>query len=529
MQGTRTGTVWGRITAGRSHGNWRTFSLLVAAAMVGCGDLSNDEALEQDALSVVDDNDDGACGAAHDPDRDRDRGFHNRCRHYKHKHRYSRRKAGSAQLAVRALIDKNSVTVLEVTTGTFDDGSIAPGALDKLVVDTTPRSCKRRDSVTFKPRSGGYFSTLLANVIHGQSLTVDATISGIDRGKDRVSVDDQVRYRPDLAVSSIDLPPSAPQGLPVSISATVREMRGDLGARGDCVLAADGVIVDSAAGIWVDAGGAVTCHFTHTFATPGQHAIRVDVGNVKPGDYDMANNGRQALVVVAPQFVFSGDAFDAAYAGADENEVFDSAGNVVFREHTAWAGVLQSVSVNGSWDRALTFPLTRVSATATSGGSSWSLVDVGDLAADSSDATQGTCAARSDTTGFNWITVCTNGTDGVGATNVNVSTFAGDVTYHSEGACRQTTSFRECAGGFTWNQGTTSQSGTRHPLVDSLTVNLAVADAVGTTLQGAPVIPLESYTSRYDVPRTCEPQPGQMQYCLTHEYLETGVKSPARP
>ena len=73
-------------------------------------------------------------------------------------------------------------------------------------------------------------------------------------------------------------------------AATIREMKGDLGAKADCVLSADGHIVDRVAGIWVDAGGVVTCHFSHTFASTGQHAIRVDVGNVMPGDYDMSNN-----------------------------------------------------------------------------------------------------------------------------------------------------------------------------------------------------------------------------------------------
>jgi hypothetical protein len=302
-------------------------------------------------------------------------------------------------------------------------------------------------------------------------------------------------------------------------------MKGDLGAMADCVLSVDGQAVDKVIGIWVDAGGVVTCHFSHTFASTGQHAVRVDVGNVMPGDYDMSNNGADATVMVASQLAFSGDAFDATYAGNDSNEVIDSAGNVLYQSNSTWSGVIQSISVTATWPTPVTFPLARVSGTATSAGSSWSLVDVGNVDADrSDDASQGTCAARSDATGFNWITVCTTGADGSGSTNINVSTFAGDVTYHSEGACQQTTSFSECATGFSWNNGTSSQDGTRHPFADTVTVSLSVSDASGTTLQGSPVIPLSLYMSQHDVPHTCEMLPDQNQHCFRRQYLETGMR-----
>jgi hypothetical protein len=501
----------------------RMVSLLLAATMAGCADMAEDDTtVEADALSIFED---GVCGASHDPDRDRDHKIHKRCEHYKHTRRYRRRKVGNAQLAVRSLLDVNKVAVLEATTGTFDDGSVPPGTIEKLVVWIPRPNGKRRDERIFKGRpEDGFFSASLGNLIHGQALTVDATISGISRGKDRISLDDQVRYRPDLTVSHVDLPQSTGFGLPTSIAATIREMKGDLGAKADCVLSADGQVVDRVAGIWVDAGGVVTCHFSYTFASTGQHAIRIDVGNVMPGDYDMSNNGVDAVVEVAPQIAFSGDAFDSTYAGTSANEVIDSAGNVLYRESSSWSGAIQSISVSASWPVPVTFPLAVVSGTATSAGATWPLVNVGDVGADSSDDIQGTCAARSDTTGFNWITVCTTGADGSGATNINVSMFAGDVTYHSEGACRQTTSFLECETGFTWNNGNTSQSGARRSFAGSVTVSLSLADAAGTSLQASPVIPLAAYTSRHDVPPTCELQADDTRHCFRHQYLETGVR-----
>jgi hypothetical protein len=500
--------------------NWRMVSLLLAATMVGCAELPEDGTTFEGALSTT--TEDGACGPSHNPDRDRDHKFHKRCEHYKHTRRYKRRKDGDAQLAVRALLDAKKNVVLEATTGTFDDGSVPPGSIEKLVV-SIPQA-KRRDERIFKGRpQDGFFSTSLGNLIHGQALTIDATISGISKGKNRISLDDQVQYRPDLTVSHIDLPQRAGFGLPTSIAATVREMRGDLGAKADCVLSVDGQLVDRVAGIWVDAGGVVTCHFSHTFAATGQHAIRVDVGNVMPGDYDMSNNGGDATVEIAPAIVFSGDAFDATYAGASSNELIDSAGNVLYRDSSTWSGAIQSISVTASWPVPVAFPLAAVSGTAASAGSTWSLVDISNVDADFSDDSQGTCAARSDATGFNWITVCTTGA-GSGATNINVSTFAGDVTYHSEGACQQTTSFLECEAGFSWNNGNSSQSATRHSFAGTVTVGLSVSDASGTTLQASPVLPLAAYTSQQDVPRTCDTQPDQTQHCFRRQYLESGVR-----
>jgi hypothetical protein len=497
-------------------------SLLLSAGLaIGCGELPDDATAEEAAaLSTVED---GVCGKAHDPERDRDHAFHPRCEHYRHQRSYHRRKVGNAQLAARTMLDSQAGVVLEVTTGTFDDGSVAPGAIEKLAVSITRPNGKHRDELTFKPRTDtGFFSTSLGSLIHGQALTVDATISGISRGKDRVSVDDQVVYRPDLTVSHVDVPRSAAFGLPTSIAATISETMGDLGAKADCILSSDGAVVDRVAGIWVDAGGVVTCHFSHTFTALGPHAIRVDVANVQPGDYDTTNNHGDAALVVTPEFVFSAAAYDASYAGIDVNEVLDVAGNTLYRENNTWSGALQSASVSGGWEVPVSFPLKSVSARASAGGSTWSLIELTDIAADAADG-QATCAARGDATGFNWITLCTSGVDGAGTTSVNVSAFAGEVTYHSDGACLQATSFSDCSGGFTWNSGTSFQWATRHPYGQGLTLTVAVSDAAGMTLEASPTVSLAAYTSRYDVPRTCERQPDQTQHCYTHLYGETGV------
>jgi hypothetical protein len=59
--------------------------------------------------------------------------------------------------------------------------------------------------------------------------------------------------------------------------------------------------VDDAGGIWVDAGDAVGCAFTHTFTAPGSYALAARV-RTDGGDWDEANNADTAtLQVRAPE------------------------------------------------------------------------------------------------------------------------------------------------------------------------------------------------------------------------------------
>ncbi len=456
----------------------------------------------------------------------RDHRFHKRLEHYREHHIFRHGHAGNADLAVRTLVDAQGNAVLEATTGTFDDGSTPKGSIDRLDVRINHPDKKHHKDMTFKPKPAGpRVATPLGRLAHGQAVTVGADISGIDRGVDRVSADDTVQYRPDLAVGHIDLPPSATMGMPLSIAATVREMMGDLGATADCLLSADGAVVDRVPGIWVDAGGVVTCHFTTLFTTPGQHRLHVDVANVVPGDYDMTNNGADATVSMAPQFLFSASAYDATYSGNSLTQVLDPSGSVLYQENDTFGGSVQSASLNGSWGTPVTFPLASVSVTATSGGTTWSLIDLANLPAGSSSATSGTCGAGGDATGYNWITICTGPVNGAPATSVTVSEFAGDVTYHSDGVCQQTTAMADCAGGYTWNNDGSTVYAPRHPFSGSLSMNMNVTDAAGTNLQAFPVLPLVPYTTQYNNPQSCSAQDDQTLDCTTSNYIETGVKA----
>jgi hypothetical protein len=111
-------------------------------------------------------------------------------------------------------------------------------------------------------------------------------------------VDETVKLRPDLAVDHITAPERTPIGMPVDITALVSERNGDVGARADCVLSADGVAIDRATGIWIDANRSVSCLFRPIFSTVGQKHLTVSLVSVDPGDYNPSNNSASASVEV---------------------------------------------------------------------------------------------------------------------------------------------------------------------------------------------------------------------------------------
>jgi len=506
---------------------------LLGVFALGCGEMNDSSTATSEAAALSSasaGHGPAACGPAHDPLKDRDHHFHKRCERYGQKHPDHDGRAGNAHLTTRALMDIQKMTMVEATTGSFDDVS-PPGRIDELRVEvarTGPRSHDNRSIVATSQQASGYASIIIANLVHGQSMSIEARVSGIDRGVDHVSVDDQVHYRPDLVAGAIQVAAAPAVGVPTSIAATIREAEGDEGATADCVLSIDGMASDRATGIWVDAAGLVTCHFTTTFATAGTHLLAVDVMNVVPRDYDPSNNHAEISINAIPQFVFSGGVVDSSFSSDDVEDVLDPSGALAYHQEDTSSGRNQSASVSGTWPTAVTFPLASVKATATSNGATWSLVELGALAAGPADGSGMTCASGSDTTGYNWLGICTMNPASGPATQISVSAFAGDVTYHSSGVCQTTTSFYDCSSGYSWNASSDPQAVDYHTILGSLAFGLAITDGVGASLAASPTIAVAPYMTSSIVPRACDLQPNGEQHCTSHSYVETGVSGSAQ-
>jgi len=239
-------------------------------------------------------------------------------------------RSGSAAIEVRALRGQAN-TDIEVTTGQFERAAPAAGKLDKVQVKVfgTSGDLIVTDNYRKGTLSGGYGSFAYAWPIRGQRVQVQANVSGIDpKRTDVVTVDSSVKFRPDLTVASIQSPNQAIRGSVVTIEAVIREGNGDLGAHANCVLKADGVVIDHANGIWVDAGDAVTCEFRHAFDTLGQKQLTVEVTDVVPGDFNTTNNSRTAtldIVSASTPLYYNLDVEDITYdqvAPSREHEEF---------------------------------------------------------------------------------------------------------------------------------------------------------------------------------------------------------------
>ena len=224
-------------------------------------------------------------------------------------------RSGSAAIEVRALRGQND-TEVEVTTGNFESMATPPGRLDKVQIkiyggngDVVVTDNYRRSLM-----SGGYGAFGYDFPYRGQKIQVQANVSGIDPNRtDIVTVEETVKLRPDLTPTRIDTVSRARVHTSVDIGATIRERNGDVGARANCVLKVDGVQVDQAAGIWVDAGDSVTCAFTYAFHTTGVKQISVEVNQVRPADYDASNNsafGQIEIVAPGVPVTYSAGAYD---------------------------------------------------------------------------------------------------------------------------------------------------------------------------------------------------------------------------
>lgn len=223
--------------------------------------------------------------------------------------------SGSAVVSARALLDKSGTTDVEVTTGTFDDGP-APGTLSRVQVKAFGPS----GTAAFTDNYDGHSATAsypYTTLPHGTPLQVQSLVGGIDDPRtDVVTLATAVYLRPDLVASRLEAPANAPVGAAVNLQGFIVERNGEVGARADCVLYVDGLAVDRADGIWVDAGGNVACAMTHVFTEARNYSLELRVENVRPSDFDDTNNSVTTSISIVAPSDFSFYAFQA-WAVAD--------------------------------------------------------------------------------------------------------------------------------------------------------------------------------------------------------------------
>jgi hypothetical protein len=209
-------------------------------------------------------------------------------------------RTGSAHMSARALLGEDGNATIEVTTGALDSNATPPGSFGKVQFKPLDPNGNVILSQNFTPLSTatGYYSFSWPSLYRHQQAQIQANITGIDNRTDVVTLVDTVKLRPDLAVQKLFLPTSPVVSTPVTITANIAELNGDSPATTTCQLSVDGAVVDQASNVYVDAAGAVSCAFTYTFTSTGNHAIQVTAGNVIPADWDTGNNSASGTINV---------------------------------------------------------------------------------------------------------------------------------------------------------------------------------------------------------------------------------------
>lgn len=431
-------------------------------------------------------------------------------------------RSGSASLTIRALLARDHTVDLAITTGTPEqlDDLTGPGNVDKVqlkVFDTHGNHIWTRNHNKLK--NGGFASYGLANLPRGSRVQVQASVSGIDPTRiDVITVTDSVMLRPDLRVQSLTAPAAAPPNSPVSIGATVREVNGDMGARADCVLSVDGAEVDRAPGVWVEAGGSVSCAFSHAFSATGTRALKVRVENVVPGDWDSANNEVTGSVQVTSDNDFnlyghvSDETFSYfykmnywshwSYDGVNVNRVEGGA-------DLGWSGREVVARSYGWTERELAFPL-RIALRHTSGRqvlTEWTLTDAV-VESPYAGAPFGGCVHRvvwNATLPYLWVDVCSVAwsVGGVrqGRTEVNQQRWAGDVVYFGYEYAREWYGDVECPRGcYAVNyDGLTETAGPLVALGPDYTMEMVVSGG-GASVTATVTVPLQAFSYTYRQP-----------------------------
>ncbi|HEX6161009.1 MAG TPA: hypothetical protein VF111_12635, partial [Thermoanaerobaculia bacterium] len=193
--------------------------------------------------------------------------------------------AGDASLESRTLLNRDGSADIELT---------ASGTITKVQV----KAGNETDNFNHLENDGtASFNT--TGLVRGQTVTIHANVDSPNGGTVVVQTEEIVKLRPDLTVTQIAAPAQALPNVPTLVQATVRELNGDVGARANCRLLVDGIEVDRAENIWVDAGGTVDCAFLYSFPTYGNVNITVFVDAIDPTDWDVANNSASQAIEIA--------------------------------------------------------------------------------------------------------------------------------------------------------------------------------------------------------------------------------------
>src|ERR1043166_1394912 len=211
-------------------------------------------------------------------------------------------RSASAGLTSSALLRRDGSVVVSVMSFDVRDPSTPAGPIanpDYKIYDT--RGNKVPATMQVRPIDGtqtsngkgadddhAYGNTITfygAGIYAGYRIVLQGNVRDINGSRtDIVNVADTVKLSPDPSVVKLAAPAQGYANDLVVIDALVKELNGDTGARGNCVLYDGATVIGRANGIWVDAGDEVDCKFAARFSALGVHQLRASIESVPPAD-----------------------------------------------------------------------------------------------------------------------------------------------------------------------------------------------------------------------------------------------------
>lgn len=337
----------------------RSFVLLCCAAIIGCGD-----AVPTTPLLVH------SASRARSVAGGRPTLFPNHVKYSDAGRKAASARSGNAVLAAEALLGSDGLTTLDVTAGVI--GEPPSGTLTHVQIKQFDASGALAQVSNHPAVNSSTARFTLPGRAHGDPVQVQGNIASNEGfGTGVVTVTERVKYRPDISVVEMSMEPQSVRGGLTVIGALYQEMRGDMGARMNCVLRINGVVADRVQAMWVDAGSLVGCQFLQRFAANGVHEVSVSADAVDPGDYDPTNNVRSATITIvdpAPvpssnQFSWDANLFAAvnrhgtAFGEGWSRNSLTGEGSE-YRNFFEWKGQDQFfIDINGQSSRSLSGPI----------------------------------------------------------------------------------------------------------------------------------------------------------------------------
>ncbi|HEY5914048.1 MAG TPA: hypothetical protein VJA21_25960, partial [Verrucomicrobiae bacterium] len=399
-------------------------------------------------------------------------------------------------LSLVGLQDVNNLTDVYLTVGVLAQNVVPPTVAQHVQFKSLDlmgkvRWTKNLQSLTLFPTPTNTSAGVVqfTDLKHMEPLKVQMEVPTSGAGNSTLVLRSNgvVLFRPDLAVTGVQGPGSAPAGLPVNIPVNIAELQGDLGATANLYLLEGQTLLDWRQGVGLGPRETGTVVFSLSLSQMGTHELRVVISEVTPGDYDPSNNQMTFHLEVTQPSTY----YYAEYHRAQQEYAYAYGYDQWWYYTNLFNGSQESLYASASTAIAWTYPLNSVTVQLWADGAEKFSLVLPDVAPDyvyrDGGYTQQSLA-RELSPGFNLYITSSLWSGGYQYSYATLQKFAGDYVYYS--------AYHDLYWGYVSEYGDTVKLGDFVNALNSLDIRLAIQSA-GLTYGGTFNVPLYSYSWDY--------------------------------